>query len=500
MLNVQSLFGTLEEQLELLARDGTHEDVIASFKQAFEQLRRLHLTKKLSFNKSKAKGYGLESLEQIFINVGYKLSYLFQKFNDKNYEEALVVVRELKGLQFWYADETQAVEEEKRRIKEQIVQVDRDLVRVIEENGLDDPVDFINITNEADEKVKFLEALGDGKVYNPVFEYDPINSELLTHAEAYTNGVMRQLRDINVDLKVGWGRIVEKKRINIETVLKLIRSIGNARKITKYSKMLYGFPSDKMIEDVIRIIKSGNSPNISKKYGFSPDQIKAEFTRVVESLGLDNRKYNIEDVKDVLERIFREEDINWTVVVKTDKDMLPRWKTVNVKREIWINKNKEPFSKEDIVKCIQHEVRAHIIRSEKGGEGVAKYGTGGYLPTEEALAGYNEAVVGVGDNDPMSVYAYVVAESVAAKGSFYDCYLTLANLGISEETIWKVVVRIKRGLSKTKKAGGFFKDHVYYLGDRVLKQFIASGGDVEDLKEGKIGVNDVEHIIGEYRL
>ena len=443
---------------------------------------------------SKDLTYGSEYIERLFSKVTAMLMDIRKHYNDKNYSEALALIQKMENLVIWEikADKrftkqnVGIIQLSQDEILKKVKEVDRQLVRIIEKYGLDDPVKFINITNKNSEKKKFLELFNRGIVYNPKFSYKSIPESILSKAQNQAEDVMRQLRNLNLTLTKGAVYLVEKKKINLQIILNLIRSIGT-NKVTKYSMQLYGFPSNDLVREAYAELEAGK--------------------RVVEqqlNAKLDKKRYSAKDFQKKADEFFRENGMNWRTIIKTSNEVDGSFKTVNVKREFWVNKDSAPFSERDIIKAIEHEIKVHAFRLESGRKSplqILAYGTSGYLPTEEGLTTYFEDLKNATNPALQKKKSlYVVTEFLAAKGGFYHCFASLTEYGIEPETAWDVVVRVKRGLSNTGQSGGFFKDHVYFLGDRLLREFIASGGRAEDLLGGKIGLGDIKHIIGKYRL
>lgn len=46
-------------------------------------------------------------------------------------------------------------------------------------------------------------------------------------------------------------------------------------------------------------------------------------------------------------------------------------------------------------------------------------------------------------------------------------------------------------MSDTSKPGGFLKDYIYLKGDLLVTDYLKTGGDIEDLMLGKVGLRDV---------
>ncbi len=443
---------------------------------------------------SKGLAYGSDYLNHLFSKVTAMLMEIRGHFNERNYSETLNLIEKMEKFVIWEikADKrymrqnVNVIQLSQEEIINHVKEIDRIIVKIIERYGLDDPVNFISIPNKNSEKKKFIELFNKGVVYNPRFSYKLIPEEVLSKTESQAGDVMRQLRDLNLDFAKGAYHLVEKKRLNLQTILNLIRSIGTY-KVTKYSMQLYGFPSNDLVREAYTALEAGKK--------VVEQQLDAK---------LDQKRYSVKKFKNKVDKFFSKNKMNWKTVIKTSDDLDGRFKTMNTKREFWVNRDAAPFSERDIIKAIEHEIKVHAFRLESGRKSPLKilaYGTSGYLPTEEGLTTYFEDLKNA--KNPVlekKKYLYVITEFLAAKEGFYHCFASLMEYGIDPDLAWDVVVRIKRGLSNTSQAGGFFKDHVYFLGDKLLREFIASGGRAEDLLGGKIGIEDVKHLIKKYRL
>jgi len=413
---------------------------------------------------------------------------------EREYSEALDLIKEMENMVIWELKSQKkhlrhnldVVQLSKEEILEQIKKADKKLVWIIKKYKLDDPVDFITIINENKEKRIFMQYFNEGKEYNPQFKYRRIPRDLLSKIRKRAEDAMAQLRTLKIDFTKGAANIVARKWYNMQSVLNLIRSIGT-RDVTKYSIQIYGFPPDNLITEAFDAVET------------ETQKIEKKMERISEE-----KRYSAKDFKKRVDAFFRENKMKWKTLLKSDKDMGSRFKTVNIRQELWVNKQKAPFSEKDILKAIEHECKVHAYRYESGRNSPLKilvYGTSGYLPTEEGLSAYFEDLKGLADKKfPEMRHLYLIVEYFAIRGSFYKCFTELVKLGVVPDRAWNAVYRIKRGLSDTSQNGGFFKDHVYFMGERMINDFVAAGGDVNDLLIGKISVNDAKYLTGKYKL
>jgi hypothetical protein len=476
-----------------------------NFEQALKDLRFGYLENKKFFDWLKKKHsrkidkkdltYGSEYLDHQFDKARNMLMQLKGTFGkEREYAAAHELVKEMEKMVIWelkaqkqhLKHNLDVVGLSQEEILDRITKTDRKLYGIIKKYKLDDPVNFIVIQNEDQEKEKFMATFKKGREYNPQFTYATIPENVLSKAEAEAKDAMDTLRSINLDFTKGAAMLVEKKRFNLISTLNLIRAIGT-NKITKYSIQLYGFPSDKLISEAASALE------LSKRA--VEQKLNAK---------LEEEKYSAKQFKKRVDAYLRKKKIPWKTVIKTDKEMGSRSKTVNVKKQIWINKDRVPFSEKDILKIIEHEIQVHVARLEFGARSPIKilaYGTSGYLATEEGLSSYFEELRQLRNKKyPEARHLYVITEYFAVRGGFYYCFTQLVNYGVDPDKAWDRVYRIKRGLSNTGQKGGFFKDHVYFLGERLVNEFVAAGGNIQDLLVGKISINDLKYLTAKYKL
>ena len=474
------------------------------FEDALKELRKSFIKTKKFFqwlkeNKSSITNfrnlvYGTERIEQLLRKAEAQLMELKQHYNDANYDKVKEIVDELEKYVIWELNteekalgkNKEVIQKAQEEVKKLIKRADKTFCELIE-RGAGSVINRISPTNFKKEKEKFIEKFRSGNEYNPQFSYKSVPNWLLSKSENTKNDLMIKLKTLNLDLTKGAGYILERKRFNLMITLNLLRAIGTP-KITKYSMQLYGFPSKQLIGEAYSKLEEG----------------KQKVTEKIEKEN-EKKKYSIKEFKEKCEQFLKEHNFKWTVVVGNKNNMgSTTFKTNSSKKQIWVNEEGAPFSEKYYVNAMKHEVMVHARRNELGNKHFLKilgYGTSGYLTTEEGLTHYYEALKDAQDEmDERKKYLYVIVESIAIKGSFFDCVKHLVENGVEPGLAFDVVQRVKRGLSNTKKAGGFMKDHVYFLGDKIVKKFIAAGGNPEDLLFGKVGISDVKHLIGKYDI
>ncbi len=355
--------------------------------------------------------------------------------------------------------------------------VDEKLTEIIEKYDINNLYIFLTPTNLNEEKGKFFEALMKGEVYNPRFEYEGLKF-VEKDVMRETGEIMRSLRDLRIDYKESpWGRIIEKKRIDLMSKLKFLRLIGTPA-ITKYSIRVYGLPNSgtvKKAEGVCKKHAESEMGGSGKTYPYNPEFVKKRMEEYMHERGI--KGWKVEITETPITRVhFSEKMVE-----------VPRKKVLNVPLEKYTEG------------LVRHEVGWHVERSARGAErgyGTLRYGTSGYWPTEEGGALHAQA--GGETKEPEFAYALrVIATHYALKMGFHDLFVKLKSYGISDEECWMATFRAKRGLRDSKKPGGFVKDWVYFGGYSEVKEFIEAGGDLEELrKQGAFGLGDLPYLEG----
>ena len=471
------------------------------FERAFKDLkigfrdnkRLIHWLKKHETYRAHAKKvvYGEKQIIRDFSEVMNTLLSIREHYNQAEYEKVLELIEKIEEIIIWEikADKRytkynreEVIEHTHNEIEKEIKKADTTLVKIMKKYELIDPVSYINPTNSTSEKEKFFAFLERGKVYNPQFTYKPTPEQLLSQIEEQANDAMRKLREMKMQPNENRGRIVNAKRIELQVMLKLVRNIGNPI-ITKYSIQMYGFPSIELVNRAKAELNQHKNRVVT--------ELNKKFTE---------RKYSANDVAKKMQAYLKKRKFHeWKVVIKNPNEMSARLATDNLAREVKINKGSAPFSEQDIIKVIKHEIDVHVARYEAGKKSslqLTQYGTQGYLGVEEGIGQYIEELEGVRNMQfKERNMLFVITVQLAYRKGFYDCFQTLLSYGIAKEDAWNVLIRIKRGLHNTGQAGGFFKDHLYYLGEKQLREYIEQGGNIIKLIEaGKVSINDLKRL------
>ena len=368
----------------------------------------------------------------------------------------------------------------KKNTEDKIKCLDKKITELIEKNKFS-ILKYITATNKEQEKKKFLSYYKKKIIYNPKYKYKKIPKTLIYSKENKLDKKIKLLlQDKNLKENKKIFKILRAKVLEIKTILNLIRNIGT-NKITKYSKKLYGRVSKRDLKDAKIELEKLEKNNILKQNKKDTE-----------------KKYLAEDAKKQTDKIFKRAFFKgWITKIVTSKKINSRFKVNNKEKILYINKNCEPFSKIDILKLIEHEIKVHIQRfanAEKFFLKSIKYGSSNYLKTEEGLASLFEVKKKVKDKKNLKTSClYVIVSGLAETKSFYKCFNTLIKkYKINENTAYNIVARIKRGLSDTSKPGGFFKDHVYFTGYNLVKNLKQET--IDKLFKAKIGVEDLKNL------
>lgn len=312
--------------------------------------------------------------------------------------------------------------------------------------------------NLEEEKKKFF----GNRLYNPKFEYPQLKFDPLELTE--------ELQKIKTD-DSPLGRIYEEKKQEIFKKIRLLESMDE-EEFTKISIDLYGKPTKEDKERCIELLKKIRPLNEEESYKYNPEEVRAEFEKVLES-------YNMDD---------------WRVKIK--EGMVADC-VVGKNNRLFIKEGVE-FTKRRIKALTVHEIETHILTAENGKKQpyeIFSRGTANYLETQEGLAMYNvEQQRGEPFEENLKALGHVICIYESLNFSFSEVFDKLIKLGVEEEQAFRSCLKAKRGFYDTSKKGAFTKDYIYYKGYYTVKNFIESGGQLEDLYIGKINLQDLEKI------
>lgn len=311
---------------------------------------------------------------------------------------------------------------------------------------------FISPINDTEEKKKFFDAYRKGIEYNPQYKYK-IPTLSIDKIEKRVLGIKTN------------DKILKKLRERLLLEVYFIRTISD----DNFSIIMNGLPNDTLVNMASKQMTKKKSKR-QKRY------IKAEI------------------VKEIMEeRLASYGIVDWSVkisrkIVANAVSELSK-KTLSIKRR--------NYSESELKSLLVHEIDTHILRSVNGEN--QKYhilgvlGMPYYLKTEEGLAIYMEELAGVHSKGRMRfMMARVIACNLALKYSFYHIFKELhEKYKFSMNNAYLITKRVKRGLRDTSKAGGYIKDHLYFEGYMMIKEYVEKGGDIRVLWAAKIGLDDL---------
>ncbi len=311
--------------------------------------------------------------------------------------------------------------------------------------------------NLESEKKKFFKNIN----YNPEFEYPTIKFDAIT--------LLDELNRITTD-STPLGKIYEEKKMEIIKKINLLESMDEEN-FTKYSIELYGKPTTEEYEECKKLILNSNRQT-EEKGTLSSNEAKIKFEEAFKKYGLSKWKVKI-----------KEELVSNCVAGKNNS--------------LFIKKN-ALFNEDRIKELIIHEIETHILTAENGKlqpYEIFNRGLANYLTTQEGLAMYNvENQRHQKFTQNTKALGHVIAIYESMHNSFANVYEKLIELGFTKEQAFRSAVKAKRGFSDTGRNGAFTKDYLYFKGYFQVKQFVESGGKIEELYIGKFSISDYETI------
>ncbi len=155
------------------------------------------------------------------------------------------------------------------------------------------------------------------------------------------------------------------------------------------------------------------------------------------------------------------------------------------------------FRQEGLLGMLYHEIGTHALRrinyeQQPWYKKKKKYGFSEYLYTEEGLASLHGLLPKTNKLAYKQARLYLGVE-LAQKHSFAETWQLLGPYITTQEALWTVVSRLKRGLTDTSNPGGYTKDLVYFEGFVDTWRWLAQHNfDCTELYYGKIAASDTE--------
>lgn len=317
------------------------------------------------------------------------------------------------------------------------------------------PFSLINPINASYAKKVFL----NNKSKNPTLKYHLPTTKLLA--------LRQKLSSINIEERDFLDTLIIERQRELIRHVDLLNSLG-CFDFTEKSIKVFGLPSKKLI---------------TKSYEILNEKLKLKKAKKIPKR---------EAVK-ILNENLKRFDLDYKI---KNKDLVTSC-SVESDNKLIILKKKERFSKNFINRLIVHEIGTHAFRYENGKKQdlqIFKKGLAKYLTTEEGLAVYNEERFGLLKKVFLQNYAgRVIAVNTAQKNSFFKTFRELKRF-FDKTKAFQLTLRAKRGLADTSLPGGFSKDYIYLEGFYQVKNFVARGGNINDLYFGKISLKDVTFV------
>lgn len=328
------------------------------------------------------------------------------------------------------------------------------LVQLVED-ALDrlDFYDYLYPLNYDAEKTKFFSALDHDKVYNPRFEYQSFTPEKRNKAVR----LIQQIKD-----EIDDGPLSERFVAHLEDRKRLIAAIGS-EDITEVSRDIYGFPDQDTVQEADSLLNPKHIPDEEEK-PIDAEALKDAYAELFDLLGM---------------------EYDCTLVDAETIRNNPRQRTIMIPED-------GGYGVTQAKRVLIHE-STHSVRTHNGIEtdNVALvYGTKGYQVAEEGLPTFNEYAVDVFDDTLPRITSRVLAINNTDR-EFYDLFQLMRRKGLSRRLAYIRTYRVKRGLPRTERPGGFIKDHIYFQGYSMLKDRPELA---DSLYIGKVSVEDMETV------
>lgn len=309
------------------------------------------------------------------------------------------------------------------------------------------PLLFIEPLNEPDEKKRFFKY---GK--EPVWQCArniPYNPSL----------VQQQLNSLCFD-NTPLGVLYQKKVADLLLQNEIIKHRHDAAIVRRCSEKLYGAPSSELVKKALRTLRS--IPPSSEELTVPVEHVKRAMDACIRRFGMPMRV---------------EYSAKWlTTCFPIDGLVLLC--------------SRRKFVQGDAQRLVSHELLGHAFQGLNGLEqpyGLFAMGLPDCSPTAEGVALVMEELTGHSRPAVIRNYAarVLAVKSVLAGMRFSETYDMLRHHNMDEECSWTISVRAHRG-------GGFIKDHIYFQGLNLVKEYLRGGGSLRNLYVGSVGVHNVK--------
>lgn len=331
-----------------------------------------------------------------------------------------------------------------------------ELVRAIKVEQYNAPL------NRDEERQKLFAAHNMGMTYNPQFHYKkppPGWKEPLEKLQCSLDPCLSY-----------WDRQLYR---TVQQTLNVLASLEthDAGAITAASIAEDGLPTRSLVESARKIISEPE--NVTEERNVPAAVAVAEMQQMLAAMGVDG----------------------WEVLLYAA--MNARIDVQSAQKQVRLREG-EHYSHQEISRLLVHEIGTHVFRYVNGERQplrMMRLGLHGYMNTEEGLATWHEAQLGVQDAQVTRRYALrAIAASMSLSHSYSDVFLALTRHTDVDEA-FNIVTRAKRGFTDTSEFGAHVKDHVYLRGYLEIERFLqAHPQEHPYLMSGKIAIDTLSAV------
>ncbi|MCH7640839.1 DUF1704 domain-containing protein [Patescibacteria group bacterium] len=317
---------------------------------------------------------------------------------------------------------------------------------------------YFSPTNLHSEREKFIKS----NFYNPQLSYPALPINKLRMFE-------ETLKSIGVPDTTDLASIIQRKKIEETSLkLKLFLALGKPG-ISEISKKLYQVSFDE------RSLTAAKE-DATKSIRFKPQEdLQAADTLYAISEYLKGYQIN-----------------NWRVEISDRGDFYfqvrPRKKLITISNSI-------NWDGGDLDTVLAHEIDGHVLRAINAKRQELPFSENFpfYIKTEEGLACYLSDFLS--ENGELSLKHHAIkylGGYYAQEHSFRETYNFFLDYGFTKELAFQRTLRLKRGLADTSIPGLNAREAMYYEGMLEVKDYLDTGGNIQKLFAGKIGLADLE--------
>ncbi len=311
--------------------------------------------------------------------------------------------------------------------------------------------------NLLEEKTKFFKSKF---IYNPQFQYRSPKANL----DKFSTQINSLLPLIpNTDI----GKLYKLRLLECLTTLNLIKQIGNNQSIfTDLSIQIYDKPQPQFITNALYVLGLPKKPHVPNQF-LSISQITNTVQQFLDKYQLTAPISITKNTKNTLS--------------------LTRLGKIKIPYRLRRTQNKLNIS-------LEHEIGTHLLRLSNGKKNpykIFQYGTAKYFQNEEGLAIIKSRI-----NDPHThlrkTSLSLIATNHALDHSFSQTYHYLQEHTHSQNTLWNLTFRAKRGLADTSQPGALTKDLYFQWAIQTMQQIIADPNLLNYAWNGKASLNELK--------